>query len=200
MPTRVFLLSPARCAGKRAATLAAPDERLELARRLHDGRGLPIGEAFSFVSGLYFRGKLDYARAFARVPAGRPGALVITPTRGLQPIDRSIGAATLAEFAAGDVDPRARGYREPLERSARALSRWLGTDGEAILLGSIATDKYLGPLLSVLGERLLYPGAFGGRGSLSRGALLLRSVRDRRELAYLSALESFGPWDTEEDA
>ena len=28
--------------------------------------GLPLGEIFSFISGLYFRGKLAYVRAFGK--------------------------------------------------------------------------------------------------------------------------------------
>jgi hypothetical protein len=39
-------------------------------------------------------------------------------------------------------------------------------------------------LLDVVGERLLFPTEFVGRGDMSRGALLLRSAGEGRELAY----------------
>ena len=53
-----------------------------------------------------------------------------------------------------------------------------------MLLGSIATDKYLDVLAPALGERLHYPPAFVGRGDMSRGGLLLRSAASGVELDY----------------
>jgi hypothetical protein len=53
-----------------------------------------------------------------------------------------------------------------------------------VLLGSIATGKYVDVLLEVIGERLLFPTDFVGRGDMSRGALLLRAARDGKELIY----------------
>ena len=74
--SRIFLLSPAYAAGESA--------QFDLARRLRSSDRRPtIGEVFSFLSGLYFRGKLAYANAFARPHSGSPGVLVITPNRGL---------------------------------------------------------------------------------------------------------------------
>jgi hypothetical protein len=61
----------------------------------------------------------------------------------------------------------------------------LGRGDEVVLLGSVATGKYVDPLTEALGERLRFPGDFVGRGDMSRGGLLLRSVRDGRELDYL---------------
>jgi hypothetical protein len=52
----------------------------------------------------------------------------------------------------------------------------------------VATGKYLDVLLDVVGERLLFPTDFVGRGDMSRGALLLRAARERTELAYEPAL------------
>src|SRR5437660_153861 len=78
---RVFLLSPANAAGKRAQLLLRDGAMFGLARRLKNG-GLPLGEAFSFISGLYFRGKLAYASAFAAPPDSAPGVLVITACGG----------------------------------------------------------------------------------------------------------------------
>ena len=76
----VFLLSPADCAAHRAQQLMNPAAKSPLATRLR-GEGLPLGEMFSYMSGLYFRGKLTYARAYARPRAGC-GIHVITPGRG----------------------------------------------------------------------------------------------------------------------
>jgi hypothetical protein len=53
-----------------------------------------------------------------------------------------------------------------------------------VLLGSIATGKYVDLLLEVFGDSLRFPSDFAGRGDMSRGGLLLRCVDARRELAY----------------
>src|SRR6478752_7974208 len=83
-PPRIFLLSPARLDGKRAHLLFYPVAMFPVARALHSTAGASIGEIFTFLSGLYFRGKLAYAEAFARPPPGlNSGVFVITPNRGL---------------------------------------------------------------------------------------------------------------------
>ena len=182
-PGRVFLLSPADCRGERARLVMSPRARFPLAARLRND-GAPLGEVMSFMSGLYFRGKLAYARAFARPPAGTPGILVITPNAGLLSPDRPVTLADLERFARGDVDPDRRGYRQPLVKGAAALAAGLRPDDEVVLLGSIATVKYGEPLGAVFGERLRFPSAFAGIGDMSRGALLLRAVRAGAELEY----------------
>jgi hypothetical protein len=53
-----------------------------------------------------------------------------------------------------------------------------------VLLGSIATGKYVEPLLECFGERLLFPEDFIGRGDMSRGGLLLRAVANDSQLTY----------------
>lgn len=65
---------------------------------------------------------------------------------------------------------------------SRSRTRW---SRNVVLLGSIATGKYADTLLAVLGERLVFPALFVGRGDMSRGGLLLRAVRDGRELDYV---------------
>ena len=65
MGHRVFLLSPASTAGKRCQQLLSKRAEFELAVRLRL-EGASLGEVFSFLSALYFRGKLTYARAFAQ--------------------------------------------------------------------------------------------------------------------------------------
>ena len=180
--TTIFLLSPAYCGGRRAAILLKPESALLLAVRLREGR-LTLGEAFSFLSGLYFRGKMTYARAFAG--GDRDGTvLVITPTRGLLPPETLVSVALLREFATVDVaaeDPR---YHAPLARDASGLAARLADDARVVLLGSVATGKYVDVLADHFGARLCYPTAFVGRGDMSRGGLLLRSARTAVELDY----------------
>src|SRR5262249_32645808 len=53
-----------------------------------------------------------------------------------------------------------------------------------VLLGSIASDKYVELLLEILGQRLLFPVDFVGRGDMSRGGLMLRAARSGTELPY----------------
>ena len=181
-PPRLFLLSPAHAGGKRAQLLLNDAASFALAERLRRPGGVPLGEAFSFVSGLYFRGKVTYARRFARPPAGRPGVYVITASRGLVPEDTCVGPGDLREFAGVDIhsgDPR---YRAPLERDLAALLAIRGA--EIVLLGSIATGKYVDVLLEMAAERLLFPVEFVGRGDMSRGGLLLRAARAGTELEY----------------
>lgn len=184
MPT-VFLLSPANCAGIRAQILIN-SQTSPLTARLENG-GAPLGEVFTFMSSLYFRGKLAYANAFGAPPPGWPGggALVITPGRGLVPADTLITVADLKDMAAVPVDENEPRYREPLVRDARALDRALGPAGRAILLGSVASAKYVTPLLEVFGERLHFPATFAGRGDMSRGGLMLRCAKAGTPLAHV---------------
>jgi hypothetical protein len=55
-----------------------------------------------------------------------------------------------------------------------------------VLLGSVATPKYVEPLLAIFGDKLVFPSEFAGRGDMSRGGLMLRCVRERVELTYVS--------------
>jgi hypothetical protein len=180
--SRIFLLSPAWCGGKRAALLLREAAAFPLATRLRDG-GAPLGEVFSFLSGLYFRGKLAYARRFALAAARHPGLLIITPTRGLVEPDSPVTVGDLEEFASVDIDEADARYTVPLKRD---LERLLAEDGslEAVLLGRVATGKYIEVLTETLGERLLFPVDFVGRGDMSRGGLMLRCAREHRELSY----------------
>ncbi|HET6440295.1 MAG TPA: hypothetical protein VFG59_19680 [Anaeromyxobacter sp.] len=181
---RVFLLSPARAGGERMGLILSPAARFPLARALH-GPGAPLGEVFRFASGLYFRGKLAYARAFGRPPSGASAALVIAPGAGLLGVETLVRGDDLRAFAAVPVDAADPRFRAPLDRDLAALAGALGPAGQAVLLGSIAAPKYVDPILSVLGERLLFPAEFVGRGDMSRGALLLRAVEAGVELRYL---------------
>lgn len=180
----VFLLSPALASGKRAGTLMNPSADFDLARRFRSGSAT-LGEVFAFVSGLYFRGKLAYAEAFARAPEGSSGVLVITAGRGLLESDVSVGPHDLEEFARVPVDPTDERYAGPLRRDAERVAEQIGNAGRAVLLGSIATDKYVGLLGGILGERLCFPEAFVGMGDMQRGAMLLRAAECESELEYV---------------
>ncbi len=181
-PPRIFLLSPAHPGGKRAAILMREEARFPVAVRLRSGGGVPLGEAFSFVSGLYFRGKLAYASRFGRASAGASPAQVITANRGLLAADTLVTVPELQAFGGVDIRADDSRYRGPLVRDLTRLAREPSV--EFVLLGSLATGKYVDVLLDVIGERLLYPIQFEGRGDMSRGALLLRASRAGEELAY----------------
>ena len=175
--TRTFLLSPARCDGIRMGILMRPQASFPLARSLRSRAGAPLGDVFTFASGLYFRGKMAYTRAFGR-------GLVITPGAGLVDPDRPIGTKELRAWGRVRVDLADRRYRRPLEHDAQQLAARLSPGAQVVLLGSIASDKYVELLLEILGERLLFPVDFVGRGDMSRGGLMLRAARSGAELIY----------------
>jgi hypothetical protein len=188
--SRIFLLSPADCGGARARQALSPRAAFPLAAALRSPEGARLGEVFAFVSGLYFRGKLTYARRFASPPhANDPvvgsGVQVITPTAGLVAPDTRITAGALRRFARARIDADSRRYRRPLERSARELADAVGPECTVVLLGSIASPKYVDVLGGIFGQRLCFPQAFVGRGDMSRGGLLMRQVRDGVELEYV---------------
>ena len=186
--SRIFLLSPAHCGGKRAKQVLSPKAAFPLAEQLRSKEGARLGDIFSFVSGLYFRGKLTYARRFAAPdnvagPSGS-GVHIITANAGLREPDTFITLQALLAFAGGEVDPSNPLYRRPLERSATALAAEIGPDCDVVLLGSVASPKYVDVLAAIFGERLRFPIDFVGRGDMSRGGLLLRKVQEGVELEY----------------
>lgn len=182
---RIFLLSPAYAGGERARMILRDKAEFELARKLRSKNGASIADVFTFLSGLYFRGKIAYANAFARPARGTSGVLVITPTRGLIDAQTRICLDDLREFAEVNIHQNDLRYRMPIERDARHLATKLAPQSEVILLGSIATGKYVDVLLANLGERLRFPTDFVGRGDMSRGGLMLRCAADRQELSYV---------------
>jgi hypothetical protein len=170
--------------------VTSPNARFAIAQQLRAESGAPLGDVFSFVSGLYFRGKLAYARHFVRPPdpscpviAG--GVLVITPNAGLRSVNTRVTLQSIEAFAGVSIDLNNRAYSDPLMRSARAVERAIGPDCDVVLLGSIASGKYVELLLPVFGDRLLFPPDFIGRGDMSRGGLMLRCVLANLELPYI---------------
>jgi hypothetical protein len=185
---RVFLLSPANVNGTRGSQALSAKATFDVARQLQSRGGVAIGDLFSFISQLYFRGKLTYARRFAVPPdPDNPivgdGVHVITATAGLRSPDTRVTASALRKFAGQDIDSENSEYRVPLTKSARLLAREIG-ECDVVLLGSVASSKYVDVLVDVFGDRLLFPVDFVGRGDMSRGGLLLRHAALGVELSY----------------
>ena len=181
---RVFLLSPARAGGPRYEMLVRPDARMDLAIKLRES-GASIAEVYSFISGLYFRGKIAYAEAFPFAPSGVPPAVVMVPGAGLVPPDTVMTLDQLRAIAQVSVDESNKAFSEPLVAAARLIDQHAGPDCRYVLLGSIASAKYTQPLLDIFSERLLFPADFVGRGDMSRGGLMLRCAHSRTELRYV---------------
>lgn len=186
MPSRLFLLSPASLNGLRAKQLMSPRARFALAVKYQSPEGVEIGDAFAFMSALYFRGKIAYARRFA-VPSpviGGDGIFVITSGYGLVSPDWRITEERMKRMQKIDVDAATRSYVKPLREHANLLAKVLEDDAEVVLLGSVATGKYVDVLWPILGNRLRFPAAFAGLGDMARGGLMLRAARAGKELEY----------------
>ena len=193
-PPRVFLLSPASATGRRACQLASPRARFAAAERFRSPEGVAVEEAFSFMSALYFRGKIAYARRFAgsrEEVSGEP-ILVIAPGFGMVPPHWPVTVERLRKLARTEVDPRCRAYARPMREQAEILAGRLAAGTQVVLLGSIATGKYLDLLLPALGSRLFYPSAFAGAGDMRRGSLMLKAARAGVELGYSPLLGRTG--------
>ena len=186
MSTKLFLLSPANLSGIRAKQLASPRARFDAALRFQSDEGVAIADAFEFMSSLYFRGKIAYARRFA-VPSpviGGDGIFVITSGYGLVPPDWPLTQERVKRMKKIDVDVATRSYTKPLKDHAQLLARALEEDAQVVLLGSVATGKYVDVLRPILGDKLRFPKVFAGLGDMSRGGLMLRAAREGRELQY----------------
>jgi hypothetical protein len=180
----IFLLSPARVAGKRTDILLSPRASFELAKRVQT-IGAPLGEVFTFLSGLYFRGKLIYANRYARPYKKLPGVYVIISNRGLVPVDTIVTKEDLISFGEIPIDPSDKRYVQNLQDAAAKLLEKLPRNADVILLGSIGTKKYVELLTKIFGDRLKFPPDFVGRGDMSRGGLLLRKAESGEELEYV---------------
>jgi hypothetical protein len=156
--------------------------RSELGKKLRE-QGASIGEVMTWLSALYFRGKLTYARRFGVTTDAHAGVLVMAPGRGLQLPETVVSPRELRAMGRAGVASRA--FTRALERDARALHAACAPDARIVLLGSIATGKYTATLLEVFAERLLFPASFVGRGDMSRGGLLLRAAQSGEELEYI---------------
>ena len=181
MPAKIFLLSPANLNGLRAKQLASPRAKFDAAVRFRSEAGVPIADAFRFMSALYFRGKIAYARHFADPPEG---IFVITSGYGLVPPEWALNEERMKRMKKIDVHVDARSYTKPLKEHAKQLASMLQPDAQVILLGSVASGKYVDVLKPILGPWLRFPKLFAGLGDMARGGLMLRCVRTNHELEY----------------
>lgn len=185
-PSRIFLLSPASCGGKRAALLFNERAEFDIAKRVRGNDGAPLGDVFSFLSGLYFRGKLTYARVFQNPPPRHASGIhIITPTDGLCSPEVHINLRDLERFAAIPIEADESRYRMPVERDAGRLAEKIGARCEVVLLGSVATGKYVDVLQPIFGERLRFPREFVGHGDMARGGMLLQRATSGLEFNYI---------------
>ena len=183
-PHTIFILSPANLGGERGALLLREGAGSPLGQQLRSPGGAPLREVFSFISSLYFRGKSAYAEFFGRPPPGLDAALVITPGDGLCAAGEALTLERARAWASVPIDERNADFTTPLIRHAEDLERGYGATTRFVLLGSVASNKYVRPLTRVFGDHLLFPPAFIGRGDMSRGGLLLRAVSESSELDY----------------
>jgi hypothetical protein len=180
---RIFLLSPANASGVNGQRLLGPTGESELALRLRRS-GAPLGEVYRFISRLYFRGKLDYAEQFKNPPRGIAGVQIITGA-GLMLPETVVTLSDLRRISSTSIDAKNSQYRLPLDSDLLRLREMVGNQTDIILLGSVATSKYITPITEVFRERLLFPKDFLGRGDMSRGSMLLRCCAQGLELEYL---------------
>lgn len=178
----VFLLSPANTSGIRAKQLMSPRSKSDAAMLYRSDEGVPIADAFTYMSALYFRGKIAYARHFA----APENAYVIAPGFGLVPPDWRITVERMAALRKTDVSTKDGRYVRTLRESSTSLAGSLAPDTEVVLLGSVASGKYVDVLQPIFGDRLRFPAVFAGLGDMARGGLLLRAVRADRELEYVT--------------
>jgi hypothetical protein len=179
---RIFLLSPANASGIKGQRLLNSTGQCDLAVRLRNS-GAPLGEIYRFISSLYFRGKLAYAEKFQNPPRGVSGVHIITGA-GLMLPETVVTLADLRRISATSIDAKNADYRLPLDADLARLRNAAGVNSEVILLGSVATSKYIAPLQEIFGNRLLFPREFLGLGDMSRGSILLQCCVHGSELAY----------------
>jgi hypothetical protein len=179
LPSRIFLLSPAKAGGRRYAILTSDQANFEIALKYRAGSAT-LGEIYSFISGLYFRGKMAYATVF-----GATNAFVIVPGLGLLPPETVFSPQQLRATAQVDVDENNPAHHDALLTAAGSLDRLTDHQCSFVLLGSVASAKYTSALVKVLDDRLLFPAEFVGRGDMSRGAIMLRSAASGQELTYI---------------
>ena len=180
MPETVFLLSPANTSGLRAKQLTSANANFEAAQLYRSDEGVPIAVAFAFMSALYFRGKIAYALHFAPIE----DIFIITAGFGLVSPDWRITPERMKTMSKTDIDVRKKNYAQPLKRDALALAERIDDDAQIVLLGSVASGKYVDILWPIFGSRLRFPSAFAGLGDMARGGLMLRAARANKELTY----------------
>jgi hypothetical protein len=127
---------------------------------------------------------MAYSRQFANPPRGVAGSYVITTNCGLIPPQTKFTMPELQALSKNQIDLTDKHYCRTLRCSAEDIAGKLTKQCDVVLLGSIATGKYVDLLLQVFDHRLLFPIDFVGRGDMSRGGLMLRCAADNTELEY----------------
>lgn len=188
---RIFLLSPANASGIKGQHLLNSTGQCDLAVRLRNS-GVPLGEIYRFISSLYFRGKLAYAEKFQNPPRGIAGVQIITGA-GLMLPETVVTLADLKRISSTSIDAKNTDYRLPLDSDLLRLRQTVGRDTAVILLGSVATLKYITPCQEVFGSQLLFPKDFLGLGDMSRGSMLLQCCVRGSELSYQPVEKLCGP-------
>ena len=184
--SRVFLLSPANCGGSRAQMVLSPDAQFALAARCERRgraarRSVQLRQRPVLPRQADLRAPVSRAARATTIRRRRRRARHHAERRAAQPRHARHDGRVRA-FARRRSIVRQRGVPAPLEQQRRALRDAIGPDCDVVLLGSIASPKYVDVLLPIFGERLLFPIDFVGRGDMSRGGLLLRCARAGVEL------------------
>ena len=130
--------------------LLNPGANFELAAKLRAGAAT-LGEVYSFISGLYFRGKVAYSDAFGSAPQDLPPAVVIVQGLGLLPLQTLMTAEKLTAAGAVSIERDHIAYRTALLRDAKAVKSASGASCQFVLLGM--TAQY--DLISALSHHLV---------------------------------------------
>jgi len=182
----ILLLSPANVSGTRARQMISPRAMSAAGLAYRSPGGVTIANAFTFMSALYFRGKHAYARAFATEdPRIGTTAFVIAPGFGLVPLDWRLDQERMKKLARTKIDVRSRSYTMSLQKSCRELEARLAPDDTVVLLGSVASGKYVDVLEPVFGGRLRFPRIFAGMGDMKRGSVMLKAAASGVALEYV---------------
>src|SRR5260370_7185086 len=110
---------------------------------------------------------MTYDEAFGRPAPGISGGLVISPSEGLRFLHEPVTRDRLRAWAEVDIDAGNAAFTAPLRRHAPALDAAHGATTRIVLLGSVATDKYVPPLPPVFPHRPLFPPEFTAPRHLS---------------------------------
>lgn len=182
----IFLLSPANLSGTRARQMISPRAMSAAGIAYRSPEGVRIADAFTFMSALYFRGKHAYAREFAKPHPGiGETAFVIAPGYGLVSLDWRLDKEKMKRLARTKIDVRSRAYTTPLRRCCRELEAKLSAGDIVVLLGSVASGKYVDVLEPIFGPRLRFPKIFAGMGDMQRGSVMLKAAAAKLELEYV---------------
>ncbi len=154
---RIFLLSPANARESEGQRLLHSTAPSELAVRLRQS-GVRLGDVYQHISSLYFRGKLSTHQVSA-IPLSRLRACRYITGTGLMLPETLIRFDEFRQLSAISIDASNERYRQSLIADLMRLREMAGVHVDIILLGSIATSKYVDPIANVFGERVLVPRA-----------------------------------------